>query len=168
MSVHHRWVWCVCICSHDMVEVSLVPGIHGWQKERLVSDFCACVKLTIVIAPLFRIMTQPYLLFSIKTSSRSTTEEKVKQSPHVHLSMASSHCILHLCRLCIRPRLMRTHRHCPCKWPYVEEYQNNTVMHNPYAEECQNNMVSQISGKILRMRKQLKPGVLSAVCEHQV
>ena len=37
-----------------------------------------------------------------------------------------------------------------------------------YAEECQNNTVFQISGKILRMRKQLKPGVLSAIREHWV
>ena len=35
-------------------------------------------------------------------------------------------------------------------------------MRIPYTEEYQNNTVSQISGKILHMRKQLKPGVLSA------
>ena len=32
----------------------------------------------------------------------------------------------------------------------------------PYTEEYQNNTVSQISVKISRMRKRLKPGVLSA------
>ena len=96
--------------------VSLVPGIHGRENERLVSAICACVKLTIFNAPLFCMM-QPYLLFSVNTSSRSIAEEEVKQSPHGHFSMASSHCILRLCRLGVRPRLMRTHRHCHCKWP---------------------------------------------------
>ena len=38
------------------------------------------VKLTIFIVPLFCIMVQPYLLFSINTSLRTITEEKVKQS----------------------------------------------------------------------------------------
>ena len=38
-------------------------------------------------------------------------------------------------------------------------------MRNPYAEEYQNNTVSQISGKISRMRKRLKPGILSSVRE---
>ena len=46
------------------------------------------------------------------------------------------------------------------------------VMHNPYAEEYQNNTVSQISGNILRMRKWLKPGILSGVsssrCERRI
>ena len=46
--------------------------------------------------------------------------------------------------------------------------QNNTVMRNPHAEEYQNNTVSQISGKILRMRKRLKPGVLSSARERRV
>ena len=55
------------------------------------------------------------------------------------------------------------------EWPkYAEEYQNNTDMRNPYAEEYQNNTVSQISGKILRMRKRLKPGVLSSARERRV
>ena len=36
------------------------------------------------------------------------------------------------------------------------------VMRIPYAEEYQNNTVSQISEKILHMRKQLKPGIPSA------
>ena len=49
---------------------------------------------------------------------------------------------------------------------YAEEHQNNTFY--PYAEEYQNNTVSQISGKILHMRKRLKPGVLSAVRECRV
>ena len=40
---------------------------------------------------------------------------------------------------------------------------NNMVMRNANMEEYQNNMVSQISGKILCMCKQLKPGILSAV-----
>ena len=31
--------------------------------------------------------------------------------------MASSHCILCLCRLYVRPRLMKTRHHCHCKWP---------------------------------------------------
>ena len=37
-----------------------------------------------------------------------------------------------------------------------------------YAEEYQNNTVSQISGKISRMHKWLKPGILSTIHEHQV
>ena len=40
--------------------LSLVPGVHERRKERLVSAVCACVKLTIFIAPLFCIMTQPH------------------------------------------------------------------------------------------------------------
>ena len=84
----------------------LVPGIHGWRKEHLVSAVCTCVKLTSFIAPLFCIMTQPYLMFLINTSSRSIAEQKLKQSLHGHFSMASSYCILRLCRLCVRPRLM--------------------------------------------------------------
>ena len=67
---------------------------------------------------------------------------KIKQSPHGHFFMASSHCILHLCRLCVRPRLMRSRRHCHCKWPLAEEYQNNSI--------------SQISGKNSCMRKQTR------------
>ena len=51
---------------------------------------------------------------------------------------------------------------------YVEEYQNNTVMRNSYAEEYQNNTVSQISRKILCMRKRLKQGVLSSARERRV
>ena len=50
----------------------------------------------------------------------------------------------------------------------MEEYQNNTVMRNPYMEEYQNNTVSQISGKISRMRKRLKPGVLSSTRERRL
>ena len=71
--------------------------------------------------------------------------------------MASTHCILHLCRLCVRPRLMHL---CLCKWPLRGRILK--AMRIPYTEEYQNNTVSQISGKILRMHKQLKPGVLSA------
>ena len=85
--------------------------------------------------------------------------------------MASSHCILHLCRQCVRPRLMRTIVTVTAIGHYTEEYQNNTAIHNPYAEEYQDNMVSQITGKISLMRKQLKPGVLSAIsphCEHWI
>ena len=41
-------------------------------------------------------------------------------------------------------------------------------MRNPCAEEYQNNTVSQISGKISRMRKRLKPGVLSSARERRV
>ena len=50
----------------------------------------------------------------------------------------------------------------------MEEYQNNMVMPNPNTEEYQSNMASQISGKLSRMHKRLKPGVLSAVCERRV
>ena len=53
---------------------SLVPGIHRWRKECLVSAVCACVKLTIFIAPFFCTVTQPYLLFSINTSWHSIVE----------------------------------------------------------------------------------------------
>ena len=42
------------------------------------------------------------------------------------------------------------------------------VMRNPYAEEYKNNTVSQISGKILRMCKRLKPGALSSARERRV
>ena len=97
-----------------MVVCSLVPDIHGRRKECLVSAVCACVKLTSFVAPLFCIMMQSYL---INTSSRSIAEKKVNHSPHGHFSMASSHCIIHLCRLYVRPRLMRTRCHCHCKWP---------------------------------------------------
>ena len=45
---------------------------------------------------------------------------------------------------------------------HAEEYQNNTDMRNP---NVQNNTVSQISGKISRMHKRLKPDVFSAICE---
>ena len=45
---------------------------------------------------------------------------------------------------------------------YAEEYQNSKVMCNPYAEQYQNNTVSQISLKISRMCKWLKPGILSS------
>ena len=38
-------------------------------------------------------------------------------SPHGHFSMASSHRIPRLCRLCVRPRLMRTRHHCHWKQP---------------------------------------------------
>ena len=55
---------------------------------------------------------------------------------------------------------MRTRRHCHCNWPL---HGNNMAMYNSYAEEYQDNIVSQITGKISLMRKQLKPGVLSAV-----
>ena len=41
-------------------------------------------------------------------------------------------------------------------------------MRNPYTEEYQNNTVSQISGKILCMRKRLKLGVLSSARERRV
>ena len=51
---------------------------------------------------------------------------------------------------------------------YTEEYQNNMDMHNPNAEEYQYNTVSQISGKILHMRKWLKPGIISSAREHRV
>ena len=45
---------------------------------------------------------------------------------------------------------------------HVEEYQNNTDMHNSNVQQYQ---VSQISGKISCMRKRLKPDVLSTVHE---
>ena len=51
---------------------------------------------------------------------------------------------------------------------YKEEYQNNMVMRNPYAEEYQNDKISQIYRKISRMRKRLKPGILSSAHECQV
>ena len=35
------------------MNISLVPGVHGRQKERLVSAVCACVKLTTVDAEIF-------------------------------------------------------------------------------------------------------------------
>ena len=38
---------------------SLVPGVHGRRKERLVSAVCARAKLTFFIAQLFCILTQP-------------------------------------------------------------------------------------------------------------
>ena len=47
---------------HAHSDISLVPSVHGRRKEHLVSAVCACVKLTIFIAQLFCIMTQPYLL----------------------------------------------------------------------------------------------------------
>ena len=42
------------------------------------------------------------------------------------------------------------------------------VMRNPYAEEYQNDKISQIYRKISRMRKRLKPGILSSAHECQV
>ena len=68
--------------------------------------------------------------------------------------MAYSHCIIRLGRLCVRPRLMRFRVTVTASVHYTEEYQNN--------------MVSQISGKISRMRKWLKPGILSTIRECQV
>ena len=100
---------------------SLVPSIHWRRKERLVLAICTCVTLTIFIAPLYCIMTQPCFQFIYHDAA---SEEKVKQSPHGHFSMASSHHILRLRRL--YTVIASCH--------YVEEYQNNTV--------------SQISGKI--------------------
>ena len=41
------------ITSFSMSFFSLVPGVHGRRKEHLVSAVCACIKLTIFIAPLF-------------------------------------------------------------------------------------------------------------------
>ena len=41
-------------------------------------------------------------------------------------------------------------------------------MRNPYVEEYQNNTVSQISGKISCMCKQLKPGILFSACERRL
>ena len=182
--------------SHHAYDVaSLVPSVCRRRKEHLVSAICACMKLIIFIAPLFCIMTQPYLLFSINTSSRSITEKKVKQSPQGHFSMASSDCILNLCRLCVRPRLMRTRHHYHCKWPlrwripkskhvslYIRKhvskicFQTYLFPSKHVSKICiiqtwkntKNNTVSQISGKISRMHKQLKPGVLSSTREHQV
>ena len=42
-------VICDCKARHA---ISLISGVHGWQKERLVSAICSCVKLTSFIAPL--------------------------------------------------------------------------------------------------------------------
>ena len=41
---HNQWYFPVLITCNW---ASLIPGIHGWRKERLVSAVCACVKLTI-------------------------------------------------------------------------------------------------------------------------
>ena len=101
-----------------MNKPSLVPSVHGRQKECLVSAICASVKLTVFIPLLFCIMMQPYLLFSINTTLRSIMEEMVKKKlSHSHFSMAYSHCIIRLGRLCVRPRLMRFRCHCHCKCP---------------------------------------------------
>ena len=54
---------------------------------------------------------------SVDFRSHRISSQKYCESPHGHCSMASSHCILCLCRLCVRPRLMRSHHHCHCKWP---------------------------------------------------
>ena len=70
--------------------------------------------------------------------------------------MASSHCILCLCRLCVRPGLMRTSS---LSLQVAITRKNTKITRFP-----------SISGKILCMHKQLKPGVLSTVrtrlCEH--
>ena len=83
--------------------------------------------------------------------------------------MASSHCILRLCRLFVRPRPMRTRRH---KVAIMLKNTKITWLCIILMRKNAQNTVFQVSGKISSMHKQLRPGILSAVssshCDHQV
>ena len=76
--------------------------------------------------------------------------------------MASSNCILCLCRLCIRPRLMRPRHLCLCKWLLC----GRILKKHGYAYSIhgKNNTVSQILGnfahvQMVESRRSFRPSV---------
>ena len=138
MSVVHGTQMYIYLFTVHTPLISFVPrcsqrGEEEWWKECLVLAVYACVKLTVFIAPLICIMTQPYLLFSINTSSQS---KKVKQSPHGHFSMACSQCMIQLSILCIRQGWWECIVAVTESDYYADEYQNYMV--SPDTRTCAN------------------------------
>ena len=108
-NVYRHYSWCLI---HNSWIAERMPGFNRLRMSEVKYFHCSII-----------LHSDVTIFCCFQLIHHCGVKVKVKQSPHGHFSIASSHCILRLCRLCIRSRLMRAHCHCHCKWPYVEEYQ---------------------------------------------